>query len=420
MIRFLHAADIHLDSSQRGLEPYEGAPIASVFQATRKAFVRLVDLALAEKVDFVVIAGDLYDGDWQDWNSGLFLARELARLHDAKIPVVWIAGNHDAANKMTRSLRLPERIRMLSCDAPESFELPDAGVVIHGQGFSQQAVTDDLSLRYPAARKGLFNIGLLHTSATGREGHEPYAPCKVQGLLSRGYDYWALGHIHKAEVLCQDPPILFAGNTQGRHFREMGPRGCVLVEADGPGKVRHSFRPLDVFRWDCAEVDVDGMCDFEALLDGTLVEIEKLRSRHQMPMALRLRLTGSTDLCDSLLADPLRWTNEVRVKLRFAGYEEVWLERLILNVHPGSRLQSFPTDGPIGELFRIVEDYRQNPTALAEAVRGWREIQELSRKLPADLQTSEVLLGNPDWLLARLAQVKPLLMRRLLSREGRA
>ncbi|MBX9681409.1 MAG: DNA repair exonuclease [Gemmataceae bacterium] len=420
MIRFLHAADIHLDSCQRGLEPYEGAPIDSVFQATRKAFVRLVDLALAEKVDFVAIAGDLYDGDWHDWNSGLFLARELARLHDSQIPVVWIAGNHDAANKMTKSLRLPERIRMLRCDSPESFELPDVGVVIHGQGFGQQAVTDDLSLRYPAARKGWFNVGLLHTSATGREGHEPYAPCKTQGLLSRGYDYWALGHVHTREVLCEETPIIFPGNTQGRHFREIGPRGCMLVEAEGPGKVRCSFRPLDVFRWDLAEVDVEGFQDFDAFLDSTLVAVEKLRSLHQMPLAIRLRAIGSTDLCDRLVSDPLRWTNEIRVKLKFAGYEDVWLERILLNVHPGSRLQSVPKDGPIGELFRILEDYQKNPEALAECVRGWREVQELSRKLPADLQTSDLLLGNPDWLLARLAHVKPLLIRRLLHREGRA
>jgi exonuclease SbcD len=419
MIRFLHAADIHLDSCQRGLEPYEGAPIDSVFQATRKAFVRLVDLALAEKVDFVVIAGDLYDGDWHDWNSGLFLARELARLHDAKIPVVWIAGNHDAANKMTKSLRLPERIRRLGCDAPESFELPDLGVVIHGQGFAQQAVTDDLSLRYPAARKGWFNLGLLHTSATGREGHEPYAPCKTQGLLSRGYDYWALGHVHTREVLCEETPIIFPGNTQGRHFREMGPRGCMLVEVEGPGKVRYDFRPLDVFRWDLAEVDVDGFDDFDAFLDSTLVAVEKLRELHQMPLAIRLRVVGSTDLCDRLISDPIRWTNEIRVKLKFAGYEDVWLERILLNIHPGARLQSVPKDGPIGELFRILDDYQKNPEALAERVRGWREVQELSRKLPADLQTSELLLGNPEWLLARLAHVKPLLVRRLLHREGR-
>ena len=216
MFKFLHAADLHLDSSLRGLERYERAPVEAMQHATRRALVHLVDLALEEKVHFVLLAGDLWDGDWRDYNSGLFFVQQMARLHDSRIPVFLIAGNHDAANRMTRSLRLPDGVRVLDADAPETVLLADLGVALHGQSFAQYNITDDLSLRYPAARPGCFNIGMLHTSATGREGHERYAPCSVEGLLAKGYDYWALGHVHKREILYDDPLIVFPGNTQGR------------------------------------------------------------------------------------------------------------------------------------------------------------------------------------------------------------
>ncbi|HEV3260722.1 MAG TPA: DNA repair exonuclease, partial [Gemmataceae bacterium] len=120
MLKYLHAADIHLDSPLRGLEQYEGAPIQQVRGATRRALESLVQLALDEKVDFVLLAGDLYDGDWRDFHTGLFLVRQMARLHEARIPVFSLAGNHDAANKMTRSLSLPDNMTTLSTKKPET------------------------------------------------------------------------------------------------------------------------------------------------------------------------------------------------------------------------------------------------------------------------------------------------------------
>src|SRR5207244_7724689 len=107
---------------------------------------------------------------------------QMTRLREAGIPVYLITGNHDAANRMTRALRLPDNVAMLSTEEPETRVREDLGVAIHGMGFATRAVTDDLSARYPHAQRGYFNIGLLHTCATGREGHEPYAPCTIDGL----------------------------------------------------------------------------------------------------------------------------------------------------------------------------------------------------------------------------------------------
>ena len=152
MFRFLHAADIHLDSPQRGLDRYEGAPVAECRGATRRALENLVELALAEKVAFVVIVGDLYDGDWPDYNTGLFFGKQMVRLRDGGIPVFMIRGNHDAANKMTKDLKLVDNVHVLSSQHAETHVLDDHGVAIHGQSFPTQAVLTNLARSYPGGQ----------------------------------------------------------------------------------------------------------------------------------------------------------------------------------------------------------------------------------------------------------------------------
>src|SRR5450432_1382626 len=139
-MKFVHAADLHLDSPLCGLPRYEGAPVDAIRGATRRAFDNLIDLCLEEGASFLLLAGDIYDGNWKDYSTGLFFAAGLARLRAANIPVVLIRGNHDAQSQITRHLRLPENVRELSVRAPESFELSKVGVVVHGQGFATRAV----------------------------------------------------------------------------------------------------------------------------------------------------------------------------------------------------------------------------------------------------------------------------------------
>ena len=168
----------------------------------------LVRLAIEEDVAFAIIAGDLYDGNWHDFHTGLFFLEQVAKLNAAGIRVFLIAGNHDAANVMTKTLLLPsaDKIKMFDSRAPETVILDDLQVALHGQSFERRAVEEDLARGYPAAIRGLLNIGLLHTSATYAAGeHDRYAPCTIETLVSRGYQYWALGHIHKRQNLCRGP-----------------------------------------------------------------------------------------------------------------------------------------------------------------------------------------------------------------------
>jgi DNA repair exonuclease SbcCD nuclease subunit len=255
-MRIIHAADLHLDSPLRGLMPYEGAPVAAVREATRHAFERLIAFSIESKASLVLLAGDLYDGDWRDFSTGLFFAKEMSRLREANVRVVIVRGNHDAASQITRSLKLPENVHELSARKPETVLFEHLGVAVHGRSFPERAVTDDLSREYPQPVDGLVNFGLLHTCLDGRVGHEPYAPCKLEALRAHGYDYWALGHVHQREVLSRDPWVVFPGNLQGRHVREPGAKGATVIDVDH-GRIE-SVEPVafDVVRWVETFVDV--------------------------------------------------------------------------------------------------------------------------------------------------------------------
>ena len=261
-MKFIHAADIHLDSPLAGLMRRDDVPGHVTHDATRRAFTNLIDLAITENVAFVLIAGDLYDSNWRDFNTGLFFAREMRRLDR---PCILIRGNHDASAVLTRHLHPPPNVTVLSARKVETCVLEAHGVAIHGQSFPSRAVTEDLSAAYPPPRAGLFNIGLLHTSAEDPGEHETYAPCRVESLAVKGYDYWALGHIHARRTLHERPWIVFPGNIQGRHVRESGAKGCALVEVRHGRVESVEHRATDVLRWAQIAVDLDGAATAEEI-----------------------------------------------------------------------------------------------------------------------------------------------------------
>lgn len=418
MLKFLHAADLHLDSPLHGLERYEGAPVEKIRAATRRALENLVNLAIDEKVDFILLAGDLYDGDWRDFSTGLFLVRQLARLQEADIPVIALAGNHDAANKMTKSLSLPKNAKFLSAKKPETFELEDLGVAVHGQGFANPAVWEDLSHAYPAPRRGLFNIGLLHTCATCSDGHERYAPCTVEGLRNKGYDYWALGHIHKRQILHPDPPIAFPGNLQGRHIREEGPKGCLLVTVTEGETPAIEFRPLDVVRWQRCVVTAANSDTPDCLFDRASEYLKKICQDPEPPLwAVRVEFTGNCRAHGALQAEGARWTNELRARTLALADDRLWLEKVLFRTNSDSKTTPPILDGPFEELALVLNQLRENPEKLRALADS---LAELKRKLPADLFHGDPPLDptDPAWLQTLLDQVEPILRQRLFPQEA--
>jgi DNA repair exonuclease SbcCD nuclease subunit len=410
LFQFIHAADIHLDSPLRGLEQYEGAPVQQIRSASRRALENLVALAIQEQVRFVLIAGDLYDGDWKDYQTGLFFVKQAARLREAKIPLLIIAGNHDASNKMTRSLQLPDNVKLFSSSEPETEILKSIDVAIHGQSFAAAEVLHDLSQGYPAPIKGCFNIGLLHTSLDGREGHDSYAPCTLDRLKLKGYDYWALGHIHQREILCDDPFIAFSGNLQGRHIRETGPKGCFLVTVRGNQTVEADFRELDIMRWAKVGVDLTGVKETDESLELVAQELKCQQAQTQhLPLAVRIELHGSCGVHGHFQAQREFWTNQFRGIAIDIGQGEIWIEKVKFLTHDSAAKKRSVDDSSLGELLELFEAIRQNPRELIEI--GF-DFSKVSKKLPQELVDWHG--DDKDWLNGVIDEAESLLMQRLL------
>jgi DNA repair protein SbcD/Mre11 len=415
MPRFIHAADLHLDSPLRGLDRYDGAPVEEIRGATRRAVAKLVDLAIAQSVDFLLIAGDIYDGDWRDYNTGLFFLAQMSRLRDSGVQVLFIRGNHDASSQITRRLNLPDHVREFSTRKPETIILDDLGVAIHGQGFSNRAVDEDLSQEYPAPVPGMLNIGMLHTSATGREGHDTYAPCTVEGLRSKGYDYWALGHVHTREVLSEDPWVVFPGNTQGRHIRETGPKGCTLVtfEDDRIDSVVH--HDLDVMRWERRDVDASQARSSADVLDLAASAIrDVVDEADDLPVAIRVTITGASDAHAELAAEPERWTPEIRAQATDLSNESAWIEKVRIRTESKVDLtQLRQQEGPLSGLLEALEGDGMGMDD--DLLAG---LQELRQKIPLEaLDTQDGLdFDTPSTQREVMTDVRQILLSKLTRR----
>ena len=411
MFRFLHAADIHLDSPLKGLEVYQDAPVEQIRGAARRAFDNLVDLAIEEEVAFVLLAGDLYDGDWKDYNTGIYFVNRMGRLREAGIPVFMVSGNHDAASQITRALNLPDNVTLFSHKKVETRIIDHLGVAIHGQSFSSRVVSDDLTRQYPQGDPGFFNIGLLHTSLNGRLGHEPYAPCTLDALSSKGYRYWALGHVHQREEIAHDPWIVFPGNLQGRHIRETGAKGCTLVTVDDGSVVKVEAKELDVLRWSLCRIDL-GRCDrVESLLELVREAFEDERGlADSRPLAIRLALEGESPLHAALHENSAHWHEEFRAIAASLG--DVWIEKININTRKEQEpVENFIDDSPLAALRKSVESLQFDTSRLLDLIP---DFEQLRSKLPPDLLIDDnpFLPGEND-LAALREDVKELLMAKM-------
>jgi DNA repair exonuclease SbcCD nuclease subunit len=415
-MRFVHAADLHIDSPLRGLDRYPGAPAEQIRGATRRALENLVGLCLAEEVDLLLLSGDIYDGDWRDYSTGLFFASQLSRLRARDVKVVLLDGNHDAESHITRHLDLPENTRRLDVRRPESVVFEQLGVAVHGQGFAKRAVTDDLAARYPDAFPGLFNIGMLHSCLSGREGHDNYAPCNLNTLVGKGYEYWALGHVHTREVLSEAPYIAFPGNLQGRHARETGEKGALLVTVDDGRLTSVEHRPLDVVRWVVCEVDVAPAESADDVMDLARDQLgRRVAEADGRTVAARVALCGATPAHAALRADFERWTGQIRAIASDVGGGSLWIERVRYRTQAPVEVGALEErDDAIGQLTRSLRALRDDEARLTDLLR---EFATLRNKLPAEAREGEdaLRLDDPAFLREALDDVEQTLISRLLG-----
>jgi len=419
--RYLHTADIHLDSPLKGLTGQDGSAADRVRTATREALDRLVSLAIEEKVSFLIIAGDLYDGDWRDYNTGLFFVAQMGRLNAANIPVYLLHGNHDAESQITKRLDLPSNVHVFGTRGPETFRLDELGVALHGHSFRQRDVTDNLVPNYPEPVKRAFNIGVLHT-ACGMGGHENYAPCSLNDLVNKGYDYWALGHVHQAAVLHKRPYVVFPGNLQGRHVRETGAKGACLVTVSDREIVELETIPCDVVRWAVLPVSLAGASDMGHVMDRLRETLETAVANESdgRLLACRIVLEGRTEAHDRLISSGEQLLADARASALGLGEEVAWVEKVITateaTLDPEVLAQREDT---IGELQRMLQDAKSDLSLLAQIED---DIGELVRRLPHEVRTEiddnilkSAIAGDYE---ALLCDVAPYLSARLIGGEA--
>ena len=420
-MRFIHCADLHLDSPLRGLELYPGAPAEEMRHATRRAFANVVDLAIDRAADFLLIAGDIFDGDWPDFNTGLYFAAQLRRLAERDIRVFLAYGNHDAVSKLTRSVPLPKNVVSFPANRPATEVIEALGVAIHGQSFAAEAVTTDLSAAYPAPHTGLLNIGVLHTALSGREGHQPYAPTTAERLTDKGYDYWALGHVHCREIVRESPWIVFPGNTQGRHARETGAKGCLLVEAEpGVGIRSLDFVPTDVARWQHLVIDIAALSSEDDLHTAVQAEVRAAQvSAADRMLALRLTLAGRGPLHHAIVSNREALRAQLAASIGEASGGLAWLEKVRIKVTAPLDLPRLAErDDPIGLLIRSLDSLAADPAtlrSLAESV-----LADLGQKLPLELRGpgSAWALDSPAALAEALANARERLLAAIAAEDA--
>ena len=416
---FIHAADLHLDSPLRGLEAREGAPVERLRQATRQALVRLVDLALQRRVAFVVIAGDVYDGDWKDAHTGRFFFAQMARLTRGGIRVFLIHGNHDAASIVSQQLTLPEGVTVFSSRKAETVHWPELELAVHGRSFPRREVPENWVPEYPEAVAGCFNLGLLHTSADGRPGHHTYAPCQVSELAGKGYQYWALGHVHEYALLHQHPHVVFSGCVQGRHINETGPKGCVVVTVTDRQVSDLQFEPLSVVRWESATIDLSEVAAREPALAliRTALAGQLARTSEDL-LALRLTLTGRCPLHQQLFANADRLA-EFQTDIHNLAEEElgsgrIWLERLSVATEAPVDLAALSAqEDSLGRLLR----YLQEPLTPAARAELLASMQDFIAFCPDAAKLPDLAGDEATWAQLQREMVTLLLPR--LRSEGR-
>lgn len=377
--KFVHAADLHLDSPLLGLEAFSDAPVDVIRDATRVALKRIVELCLNERVDFLLIAGDVYDGDWKSLATGRFFAEQMVRLTKAGIQVFLIKGNHDAASLISREVILPG-VFTFDHLKPQTKFVNGCAVAIHGQSFAHRVVSEDLSAKYPDPVPGMFNIGMLHTCAAGDKAHEPYAPCSVDSLVRKGYDYWALGHVHQRVILNESPPVVFPGNIQGRHVRETADdgKGVTLVEVrDGRATMTHVA--VDSVRWMHLTVDVAGVQSTSDVILRVAAASRKARDTCDgRLLAARVTITGRCEASLAIHKDLAAFDASVRTYIQ-GSVDDVWIEEIRIETHSDSTDAALVGQGSLGDLLAFIRtadetgrlsEVRDKLGALRERIRS--------------------------------------------------
>jgi len=298
-LRFIHAADLHLDSPFRGLANTAPRLRDELQAATLGAFERIVDHTIQSKADFLVLAGDLYDSKDRSLRALVGFRRQMERLAERDISVYIVHGNHDPLNGWGSEFQLPPNVTTFS-GKPSTEPVIRRGKEIArvtGISYARERVTENLAAAMTPDSDSPYSVGLLHANVAGQTGHADYAPVTLDELTTSGFDYWALGHVHTRSVLAADPTtVVYPGNPQGRNPRESGPRGCLQVDIDRNGDAKLSFVETNLARWAHLEIPIQTHTRMDALVDALLEQGRAVAASFAGPTVARCTLRGNGPL----------------------------------------------------------------------------------------------------------------------------
>lgn len=371
-LRFVHAADLHLDSPFLGLGSKAPEHVGrKLLQATFDAYDNIIRLCIAEGAEALLVAGDIYDGADRSLRAQLKFVEGLKRLDGAGIRSFVCHGNHDPLDGWEARLAMPAGCHRFG-PRVEAVPFDPANpqrAMVYGMSYPTQNVRDNIARTFVRANGSAFAIGLLHCNAGSDTGHEPYAPCTLDDLAASRMDYWALGHVHTRAVLRPSgPAVVYPGNPQGRHPNELGARGVYLVDVDNAGHVSLQFHAMDVVRWAAVEVSINRLEDEQALLNRLDSRLEEaLGASDGRDLVCRVRFTGRGALHEwlqqrSTTADMLGHLNE-----RWAGRTPfAWCERIEAATRPEfDRDRALQAGDFLSEVLAIADGLRSSSDALA-------------------------------------------------------
>ena len=368
---FIHAADLHIDSPFQGVSAESPEVAEQLQKSTYRAFEGLIEVCRVHEVDFLLVAGDVYDGADRSLGSQLRFHEGLKRLAADGIQSFVIHGNHDPLDGRVSSLKWPGEVKVFDKFAETVTVVVDGEAVaaISGISFPKKEVRTNLSKKLkPSGSPGLFQIGLLHCNVGSDTGHDPYAPCELSDLTSSGMDYWALGHVHTRHILSEDPLVVYPGNVQGRSIREQNARGCYLVRVDSQGKAELEFLPLDVIRWHETTVSIEGLDTLDALdrkLGETLEDL--VTAADGRGIVCRVNVVGRGPLYKDLRADGAAADLLARIReSQEASDPLVWVQRIKLSCRPDVDLEERANQGDLlAEVLTVAKSYSDGTADLS-------------------------------------------------------
>lgn len=293
--RFIHCSDLHLGAPFKYLKSPGRQGDEAILQATYRSFEQIARLTVEERVDALLISGDVYNSEDHNLEAQARFVRELEKITSEGIPVFIVQGNHDPAESWQADIAMPEGVHIFSAAEVERVPLVVRGqevAAVYGMSCSKGRSTENLALRYKRSIADGYAIGMLHGTVGGSEEHDMTAPCSLSDLEQSGMDYWALGHIHKREVLREAPLIVYPGNSQGLHRKELGSKGCCLVQVSANGHAEVTFHETCAIRFEDARIDITGLQSVSDIEEMIRHKKEMLRTKYKKPVLLTITFAG--------------------------------------------------------------------------------------------------------------------------------